>query len=70
MEDLLPMVKNEDYLAMILGYKRVYRLAELEDFTRSHYLYNMDKALERMERHIHAAEVRKYESKVVCLYRP
>ena len=66
------MVKHEDYLAMILGYnlKRVYRLAELEDFTGSHYLYNTDKALERMERHIHAAEVRKYESKVVCSYRP
>lgn len=53
--------KHEDYLARNLGYnlKRVYRLVELEDFTRSHYMYNRDRALERIERYIHAFETKK-----------
>ena len=54
LEELLPMVRHEDYLARILGYnlKRVYRMVELEDFTRSHYLYNRDRALEWIERYL------------------
>ena len=61
MEDLLPVVKHEDYLARVLGYnlKRVYRLPELEDFTGSHYLYNRDRAVDRIEKYIHAVEVGK-----------
>ena len=55
------MVRHEDYLARILGYnlKRVYRMVELEDFTGSHYLYNRDRALERIERHLQAVEAKK-----------
>lgn len=54
-------MKHEDYLARILGYhlKRVYRATSIEDFTGSHYLYARDRAIERMERYIHAIEVRK-----------
>lgn len=37
----------------------MYRLVELEDFTRSHYLYNRDRALERIERYIHEVETKK-----------
>ena len=61
MEEFLPLVRHEDYLARILGYhlKRVYRLVELEYFIGSHYLYNRDRALERIERHIQAVDARK-----------
>ena len=61
LDELLPIVKHEDYLARILGYhlKRVYRATSIEDFTGSHYLYARDRAIERMERYIHAVEVRK-----------
>ena len=48
-------------MTRILGYnlKRVYKSAGLEDFTGSHYLYNRDRALERLGRYIQAVDTRK-----------
>ena len=34
-------------------------MVELEDFTGSHYLYNRDRALERIERYLLAVEAKK-----------
>ena len=61
MEVLLPLMRHEEYMSRILScnLKRVYSLGENEDFTGSHYLYNQDSALERMERYIQAIETRK-----------
>jgi len=61
MEELLPIMRHDDYLARIVScnLKRTYRLAENEDFTGSHYVYNRDKSLDRMERYIQAVEARK-----------
>lgn len=61
MEELLPMMRHEEYLSIIMScnLKRVYSLVDNEDFTRSHYLYNRDRALEIMERYIQAIDARK-----------
>lgn len=61
LEDLLPIMKHDEFLARVIScnLKRTYRMVENEDFTGSHYLYNRDKSLERIERYIQAVETRK-----------
>lgn len=61
LEGLLPIMKHEDFLARVVSCNlmRTYRMIENEDFTGSHYIYNRDRSLERIERYIQAVEARK-----------
>lgn len=54
MEEVLPLVEDEEYLSSILSdhLKWIYSLTKVEDFTASHYVYNMDMAVVRMEHHL------------------
>ena len=52
-EGMLPSLKHEDYLTMVLScnLKPICCLAEIEEYTSSHYVHNPDRALEQMERY-------------------
>ena len=58
---VLPLLMNEDQLTVVLraSLRRVYNLEVLEDFTASHYLYNREKAIHRIERYLNAIDVNK-----------
>jgi hypothetical protein len=54
-------VKDEEYLERVLSYslRWVYNSDQVDDFTATHYLYNREKALERIERYLKAIEGRR-----------
>ena len=61
LESVLPLLLNEDELTVVLrgSLRRVYNLEVVEDFTASHYLYNREKAIHRIERYLKAIEINK-----------
>ena len=61
LKSVLPLLLDEEQLYAVLraSLMRVYNLEVLEDFTASHYLYNREKAVDRIERYLHAIEVKK-----------
>lgn len=52
------MVKHEEFLEkfLIFSLRRVYSVAQVDDFTASHYLYNLEKAIDRIYRYLKAIE--------------
>ena len=60
LESVLPLLLDEEQLSVVLrgSLMRIYNLEVLEDFTASHYLYNREKAIDRIERYLHAIEVK------------
>lgn len=61
MEEVLPLVEDEEYLSSILSdhLKWIYSLTKVEDFTASYYVYNMDMAVVRIEEHLQAIATKK-----------
>ena len=58
LEAVAPLVKHEEYLERVLSFslRRVYNLAQVDDFTATHYLYNREKAIDRIDRYLKAIE--------------
>ena len=58
LEAVAPLVKHEDYLERVLSYslRRVYNLVQVDDFTVTHYMYNREKAIDRIDRYLKAIE--------------
>ena len=58
LEALQLQVKDEEYLGRILGcnLKRTYTFTEVVDFSNSHYIYNRERAEERIERYLKAID--------------
>lgn len=61
LEILLPLMRHEEYLARVLRYnmKRVYSHAEVEDFTGSYCVYKRKTTLDKIERYLHAIDMKK-----------
>jgi hypothetical protein len=61
LEAVALLVKDEEYLERVLSYSlhRVYNSDQVDDFTATHYLYNREKALDRIERYLKAIEGRR-----------
>ena len=61
LEAIAPVVRDEAYLERILSYslRRVYSSDQVDDFTATHYLYNREKALDRIDRYLKAIEGRR-----------
>ena len=60
-ESILPLLLDDDQLTVILRgcLRRVYNLEVLEDSTGSHYLYNREKVIHRIERYLNAIDINK-----------
>lgn len=60
LEALLIRVKDEEYFVRILdsNLKRTYQLTLVVDFTNSHYIYNRERAEDRMERYVQAIDTK------------
>ena len=58
LESVAVLVKDEDYLDRVLGYslRRVYNSDQVDDFTATHYLYNREKAVDRIDQYLQAME--------------
>ena len=56
----MPLLLDEEQLSAVLrgSLTRIYNLEAFEDFTASHYLYNREKAIDRIERHLDAIKVK------------
>jgi hypothetical protein len=61
LESVLPLLLNEDHLTVVLrgSLRRVYNSEVPDDFTASHYLYNREKAIHRVERYLNAIDINK-----------
>lgn len=61
LEVVLPLVRHEDYFTMVLtcSLKRVYNSDKLDDFTATHYVYNREKAIDRIEKYLKAIDGKK-----------
>ncbi len=61
LEAIAPLVKHEEFLEKVLSFslRRVYNVAQIDDFTASHYLYNREKAIDRIDRYLKAIEGKK-----------
>lgn len=61
LEELLINVKDEDYLTRIFNsnLKRTYRFAKVVDLSVSHYVYNWERSMDRMDMYLQAIEVKK-----------
>lgn len=61
LESLLPIVKHEVFLTRILRYnlQRIYNMSLNGDFTTSHYIYNRDRALARVESYMVAIDAKR-----------
>ena len=59
---VLPVVKHEDYLTMVLSctLKRTHNVIQVEDFTWTHYhVYNCERAMDQIDRYWKAIDTRK-----------
>ena len=47
LEAVAPLVKHEEYIERVLSYSlcRVYNLAQVDDFTATHYLYSWENVI-------------------------
>ena len=61
LESLLPRIQHGDYQTMVLScnLERIYMVTQVEDFTGSHYMYNRDRAIDRIERYLKAINMKK-----------
>lgn len=60
LESLLPLVRHEVFLTRILKYnlQRTYHTTSDGEFTTSHYVYNRDRALDRVQRYLVVVEAK------------
>ena len=58
LEAVAPVVRHEEFLEKVLSFnlRRVYNVAQVDDFTASHYLYNREKAVDRIDRYLKAID--------------
>ena len=68
LEALQVQVKDEEYFARILGcnLKRTYQFTEVVDFCNSHYIYNRERAEDRIERYLKACDSKRLQYKGKC----
>ena len=61
LEKVLPLVQDEGYFlnALSCNLNRTYHLDRVEDFTSSHYIYNRDRAIQRIDRYLQTIHTKK-----------